>query len=87
MPVNFAAPRNLSHLLRLAAVGGASLLTVTLLAVAFQLAARFDAAAQLNTRQIVAAGVQEMRDANKLVARDYARWSEAYAAVRAADLG
>jgi signal transduction histidine kinase len=47
---------------------------------------RFDADARLNTQAMVAGGVQAQRAANKTVTRDYATWSEAYAAVQDVDL-
>jgi signal transduction histidine kinase len=86
MTATLSAPRTLSRLLRLAALGVAVLLSAALLAVVWTLASRFDAQAQASTRQIVASGVQEIRDANKLVVRDYARWTEAHRAVLERDL-
>jgi len=81
-----AAARNLSHLLRLVAIVGASAVTLTMLAVTWQLADRFDAEARVNTVRMVEGGVQALRNANKLVARDYAYWTDAYLAVARNDL-
>jgi signal transduction histidine kinase len=86
MPAQLSLTRDLTTLLRLAAIGGASVIIVTLLTITWQLAARFDADARLNTQNMVAGGVQAQRMANKTVTRDYAVWTDAHDAVQAGDL-
>ncbi len=86
MQAALAAPRNLSHLLRLGAIGMASLLTITLLTVSWQLADRFDAAARANARHQVTMGVASLRSRNEVVVRDYAFWTDAWEGVARADL-
>lgn len=84
--MNLAAPRNLSRLLCLAAIGGAAVVTLGLMAMLWHLADRFDAAARVKAQRLVGMGVAALRARNEVTVSDHANWTEAWAAVAAGDI-
>lgn len=84
--MNLAAPRNLSRMLRLAAIGGAGILTLTMLIMVWQLATRFDAEARVNAQRQVSMGIAALEAGNEVTTSDYANWTDAWLALSRGDL-